>query len=190
MISKSNDKRLIVFDIRLLCDIESIHFDITRKCVNEATKRTLPMRDISILRNQGLDAGTKELLVLNGLADGSDVEVKVKTVAAEVYKYIAIVKPRLLFHILAKQLASHGLNVIAYSHYEEDINKHLEKNIATLYDGIPIAKSSELAETIKTPCTLFTSEDCSKFLPAALLEGIGCSSERRAEGCVLLHGEG
>jgi len=163
-----NTKRQIVFDIRLLCDIESIHFDISRNCISRITKQTILMKEVNALKNNNLEAGTKELLARCRFTDTNNIDTIIKEITTEFYKYINIVKPRLLIHGLTKQLIAGDLNIIAYSHYEDTINEYLKKNIAV--GGIPIVKATNLDQCIKTPCTLITGEDPTKFLSKSLIE--------------------
>lgn len=161
-------KRLIVFDIRLICDIENVHFDIARNYINRLTKQMLLMKDISILRNQGAEAGTKELLMKCGFTDINIIQTGAKEIITEFHKYIPIVKPRLLIHELIKQLIAGGLNVVAYSHYEDTVNEGLGKNVSAW--GINLVNASELPEIAKSLSTLITCEDAAKLLPESVLE--------------------
>jgi hypothetical protein len=126
------------------------------------------MKEVNALKNRNLEMGTKELLSQCGFTDSNNTEVIVKEITAEFFKYLNVVKPRLLVHELVKQLIAAGLNIIAYSHYEDVINEYLAKTVAV--GNVPIVKAMDLGQCIKVPCALITSEDPTKFLSQALIE--------------------
>ena len=165
----------ILFDIRLLCDIESIHFEIAKNYINSLTDQAVSTDHICCLRNSGLKIGTRNLMAAYQITDGALIDAAVTNIFNEFNKYSVLMKPRLLEHYMANQIVKSGIKVTAYSCYEDEINEFLKKNISKFYQDIEILKSTELdayIEKYDAKCTMITSEDPSKLVSNTILKSI------------------
>eukprot|EP00826_Nyctotherus_ovalis_P028826 TRINITY_DN22727_c0_g1_i1.p1 TRINITY_DN22727_c0_g1~~TRINITY_DN22727_c0_g1_i1.p1 ORF type:complete len:170 (+),score=27.15 TRINITY_DN22727_c0_g1_i1:122-631(+) len=154
----------VVFDVRLLCDVESLQLTVGRSCLTKLTGKYIDMKEVANLRNCGLEEGTKQFVAAQGFKDTAMLGAITKQIVKKFYEYLPIVKPLLFAYSLAQQLVSSGIKVMAYSNYSSDINQSLKHHIP---QDIAIIEESELAKAIKKlgkRCTLITSEDFVKIV--------------------------
>ena len=176
MTGKAFENNVVIIDIRLLCDVESLHFEIIKDYVHKSLGQVIPTNCMTHLRGYGMRAGTEKFLESCGFSD-SMLKSAVDSVVSEFEKYTTILKPKLMAYTLVQQLLSHKITIAAYSRYEESINEALEANILSLYQKIPMIFVDDLNRFVDTNilleernCTIITSEGLNDILSESLLK--------------------
>ena len=164
------DNRSVIFDIRLLCDIESYHYAILKNYISKISSKIIHGGMSSYLRNKSIEEGTKIFLKECGIRDSLMLKAALRNITEQFYNYTKIIKPLLFTYSLAQQLMAKNIKIFSYSCYGEEINKIILNHIPS---GIPIISASKLNDYINSvkdqKFTLITSEDITKIISNDLL---------------------
>eukprot|EP01022_Parablepharisma_sp_SALTPOND_P008732 TRINITY_DN1367_c0_g1_i1.p1 TRINITY_DN1367_c0_g1~~TRINITY_DN1367_c0_g1_i1.p1 ORF type:complete len:517 (-),score=22.63 TRINITY_DN1367_c0_g1_i1:1311-2765(-) len=146
MVEEAKTKSVVAMDICMLTDIESLHFEIIRNYVYQKKDTRISTQQMSLLDNRGLEEGTAFLLEsvhLKELVKDSFLSIK-----AQFDSLTKIMKPQILAHFLVEQLARIGVDVIAYSFYEKEVNSVIESTVLPLFKKVKLIPADSLPSVL------------------------------------------
>ncbi len=182
----SPSKMLVIVDVRILSDAECLHSEILRNSVPKEQQGSLTQDKFGALRNRTLRQGTE--LLLKAIHEYADVECKAVEISQEFLRLKKLLKPNIMVHFMVEQLQSQGVEVAAYSSYEDEVNKVLSEVVLPLYSDIKLVRLAELEELVGTQvkkggqCTVLSAENLLEELGSFLGPGKSTSrSQSRVE---------
>jgi len=177
---KSVNNMAYFFDIRLICDIENMHFEILKNLIHKLTGQVLATSNIASLRNQNFESGTKNLLKICGLEKLPSFTENIEFVRSEFEKIKILIKPKLTTLDLIKKLLNVENNeIFIYCNYEDKITKFLESHVLPAFDNkkLQIISLSSTIEKIKNykiqdikNIVVLTSENLYEYFTPDLLK--------------------